>query len=204
VVGIAAQKMVDQFHKPAILVGAGGKGSGRSIEAFHLHDALAQTSQHLLGFGGHAHAAGLRVDPTKLDAFRLALYAHAQAMLTPEDLIPRSHHDGPLALGAMTDATLETLGRAAPFGRANSEPCFLVENVGVKETKVVGKTGEHVQVWFGGSQRAIAFRLAPEAPAMQRQPCDFLITPKLETWNGARRVNLQVRDWRPSTPGGAS
>ncbi len=204
VVGIAAQKMVEQFHKPSILVGAGGKGSGRSIEAFHLHRALAETSAHLLGFGGHAHAAGLRVDPQKLDAFRLALYAHAQAMLTPEDLTPRTHHDGVLPLDALAQSTLDALAPAAPFGRANAEPCFLVPGATLREARVVGKTQEHVSLWFGGSQRGIAFRMAPHLDAMRAQPCDFLITPKEESYQGVRRVSLHVRDWRPAAAQGAA
>ncbi|MBI5497534.1 MAG: single-stranded-DNA-specific exonuclease RecJ [Deltaproteobacteria bacterium] len=198
VVGIAAQKMVEQFHKPSILVGAGGKGSGRSIEAFHLHDALARNAGLLQGFGGHAHAAGLRVDPKKVDAFREAFYSHAMAVLSPEDLLPRSHHDGVLPLAALTDQTVETLARAAPFGRSNAEPCFLVERTAVRDVRPVGKTGEHLQLWFGGNARAIAFRMGPDAAAMQAAPADFLMTPRMETWQGVRRMKLQVRDWRPA------
>lgn len=198
VVGIAAQRMVEAFHKPAILIGAGGKGSGRSIEAFHLHHALSLTSDLLVGFGGHAHAAGLRLDPAKLDAFRSALYAHALDTLTPEHLVPRSHHDGVLPLAAVTQDTMDALLRAAPFGRGNSEPSFLVPSARVASTRVVGKTQEHLQVEFAGGLRGIAFKMAPDADAMRSGPADFLVTPRVEVWKGNSRLGLNVRDWRPA------
>ncbi|HEX8909937.1 MAG TPA: single-stranded-DNA-specific exonuclease RecJ, partial [Anaeromyxobacteraceae bacterium] len=92
VVGIVASRVVERFHRPAVLVGVAngaGKGSGRSIEAFHLHDALTACAGHLQRFGGHKHAAGVTVDPAALPAFRGAFEAFAAAHLADEDLVPR-------------------------------------------------------------------------------------------------------------------
>jgi single-stranded-DNA-specific exonuclease len=198
VVGIAAQKMVEHFHKPAILIGSGGKGSGRSIECFHLHRALAATAEHLIGFGGHAHAAGLRLDPQKLDAFRAALYVQAAAQLTPEDLVPRMQHDGQVGLEDITPARVETLQRAAPFGRGNAEPCFLICAVRPASGRVVG--GHHLQLDLGLGLRGIAFRMADKL-CLVEQDLDMLCSPRLETWNGRRRLSVQVKDMGPAASG---
>ncbi|MEW5848755.1 MAG: single-stranded-DNA-specific exonuclease RecJ [Myxococcota bacterium] len=194
VVGIAAQKMVEQFHRPSVLIGAGGIGSGRSIEAFHLHQALAKTGEHLRGFGGHAHAAGLRIAAQNVDAFRRALYQHASEVLKPEDLTPAAHHDGPLSAEHLTDDTVDTLQRAAPFGRGNAEPCFLLTGLPVAQTRVVGK--DHLQLEFTRNLRGIAFRMAERAEEL-RGPVEFLATPEHNTWRGVRRLNVRVRDFRP-------
>ena len=198
VVGIAAQRMVEHFHRPSILIGAGGKGSGRSIEAFHLLAALNQTRTHLAGFGGHSHAAGLRVEPHNVVAFRQALYAVADAQLTDENMVARSFHDGELTPAQVTPQLMETLGRAAPFGRANTEPSFMVRGVQLAGTRVVGATGEHLQVDFGGSVRGIAFGMAKDQARLQAASADFLFTPRTEHYRGEGRISLHVRAWRPA------
>jgi single-stranded-DNA-specific exonuclease len=195
VVGIAAQKLVERFHRPTILVGAGGVGSGRSIESFHLHNALCCTAEHLRGFGGHAHAAGLRLDPERLPAFRAAFYDHAREHLTPEDLVGKSSHDGALPLGELRDELVEALQRAAPFGRGNQEPCFLWPGVQVASRRVVGDGP--LQVELGGAVKGIAFRLADRA-AMLAGPVDFLGTPEHDHYRGVKRLNLRIRDIRPA------
>ena len=82
--GIVASRIVERFHRPTVLVGVAdgtGKGSGRSIPAFHLHEALAACSVHLERFGGHKHAAGVTIHPDAIPAFREAFERHAAAVL---------------------------------------------------------------------------------------------------------------------------
>ena len=93
VVGIVASRVVERFHRPAVLVGVSdgvGKGSGRSIAAFHLHDALAACAGHLTRFGGHRHAAGVTIDPAAIPAFREAF--EAPRRLGPRRRRPRPAH----------------------------------------------------------------------------------------------------------------
>ena len=98
VVGIVASRLVDRFGRPAVVIGQGGRGSGRSIERYHLYDGLravkAEIGDALAGFGGHAHAAGVRVAAGGIDRFRDALLNHADAALSPTDLRKVAVHDG--------------------------------------------------------------------------------------------------------------
>ena len=104
VVGIVASRVVERFHRPAVLIAlddGAGKGSGRSIEGFHLYDALAACSGHLARFGGHRHAAGVTVERAALAPFRAAFEAHAAAHVgrrRPRPALP----DRRLARGAAT------------------------------------------------------------------------------------------------------
>ena len=93
VIGIVASRLVERFHRPVVLIaGADGewKGSGRSPSAFDLHGGLAACSAHLHRFGGHRAAAGLSIRPENVDAFADAFAAHADSVLTDDDLRPRT------------------------------------------------------------------------------------------------------------------
>ena len=120
VVGIVAARLVERFHRPALVLAETdgvAKGSGRSVEGFHLYDALARCSGHLQKFGGHKHAAGLTLDARTLPAFAEAFEREAQSQLTPEQLEPRVRID------AQLDAARDRLGphrgaaAARPFRR---------------------------------------------------------------------------------------
>ena len=92
VIGIVASRLVERFDRPVVLIAGsqdGWKGSGRSIGRFDLHGALAACSEHLERFGGHRAAAGLSIDPSRIEAFTEAFGAHADAALSDEDLQPR-------------------------------------------------------------------------------------------------------------------
>ena len=112
VVGIVASRVVERFHRPAVLIAledAAGKGSGRSIEGFHLYDALAACSGHLARFGGHRHAAGVTVERAALAPFRAAFEAYAAANVADDDLVPRCRIDGWIEDRDVTERAAEDL-----------------------------------------------------------------------------------------------
>jgi single-stranded-DNA-specific exonuclease len=197
VVGIVASRIVEKFGKPAIVVGEGGRGSGRSIERFHLHEALTAVSSTLSGFGGHAHAAGVRVPPGGLDAFRDAIINHGEQVLAPEDLHRVVVHDGALALEDINENLCAELKRAAPCGRKNPEPVFCFR--GVTPTGVRTLSGGHVKatVAAGRQIEAIAFGVGERA-ALFGGPLDILATPEINEWRGSQTVQLRVRDFVPA------
>ena len=199
VVGIVASRLVDKFGKPAVVVGEGGRGSGRSISAFHLHEALSAVSSTLAGFGGHAHAAGVRVPPGGLDAFRDALSAHAETRLQPSDLARSQIHDGDLSLDDVTFELVEQLQRAAPFGRGNGEPCFRVR--GLRPTAIRALTGGHVKGVVDTRRRveAIAFGAGDRVDDFGGV-VDALCVPEVNEWRGAKTLQLRVRDFAPAEP----
>lgn len=132
VVGIVASRVVGRFHRPAVVLGVENgvaQGSGRSIEAFHLLDALESMRDLFTRFGGHAHAAGLTLPSDSLGAFRERLRAYAAGVLSPEDMQPVVEIDAVLRLTELSDALWLALEQIGPFGMDNRRPLFAVIGV---------------------------------------------------------------------------
>jgi single-stranded-DNA-specific exonuclease len=127
VVGIVASRVMQRFHRPAVVMGMENgiaQGSGRSIEAFHLLDALESMREIFTKFGGHAHAAGLTLPAEAVDAFRARLCAYASARLTPEEMRPVIKVDAVLDLTDVNEDLWSALEQLAPFGMDNARPIF--------------------------------------------------------------------------------
>jgi single-stranded-DNA-specific exonuclease len=127
VVGIVASRIVERFHRPAIVLGVANgvaQGSGRSIEAFHLLEALEGMRELFTRFGGHAHAAGLTLPETSLADFRERLQAWAAERLTPEDMRHTVEVEAVVEFGEVNDALWRALEQIAPFGMGNRQPLF--------------------------------------------------------------------------------
>ncbi len=132
VVGIVASRVVERFHRPVVVLGVENgvaQGSGRSIAAFHLLDALESMRELFTKFGGHAHAAGLTLPESSLDAFRERLCGWAAERLTAEDMRPTVEVDAVVELPEINDALWEALERIAPFGMGNRRPLFAARGV---------------------------------------------------------------------------
>jgi single-stranded-DNA-specific exonuclease len=127
VVGIVASRIVERFHRPAIVLGVANgvaQGSGRSIEAFHLLEALEGMRELFTKFGGHAHAAGLTLPETSLGDFRERLRVWAAERLTAEDLRHTVEVEAVVEFGEVNDALWRALEQIAPFGMGNRQPLF--------------------------------------------------------------------------------
>lgn len=127
VVGIVASRIVERFHRPAIVLGVENgvaQGSGRSIEAFHLLEALEGMRELFTKFGGHAHAAGLTLPESSLAEFRERLRAWAAERLTAEDMQATVEIDAVIEFGEVNDALWRALEQIAPFGMGNRRPLF--------------------------------------------------------------------------------
>jgi single-stranded-DNA-specific exonuclease len=128
VIGIVASKLVDAFHRPAVVIALEdgvAHGSCRSIPGFDILRALEACSSHLARFGGHRMAAGLTLEAGRLKEFRGAMQAHGNEVLAPDDLRPRLRIDAPLSLADIKGALVEEIGRFEPFGLGNHRPVFL-------------------------------------------------------------------------------
>src|SRR6476646_4618466 len=127
VVGIVASRVVEKTGRPALVIARDGEeahGSGRSISAFHLLNALESCHDLFTRFGGHAHAVGFAMPSKDVPALKQRLNAYAQAMLAPEDLLPELTIDAGIPLSSVTPELLNSLGRLEPFGHGNREPVF--------------------------------------------------------------------------------
>ncbi|MCS7033618.1 MAG: DHHA1 domain-containing protein [Phycisphaerae bacterium] len=209
VIGIVASRIVDQFHKPAILVALQeegvGQGSGRSISGFHLAEALAACGDCLESHGGHEMAAGLKLRTERFPEFRAAFLAHAQQVLAPEALMPSLHLDGLAELRAMDEALVSDLQRLGPFGQGNRRPVLCCRDVELAgPPRPVGRDGQHLQLYLrqnGTHRKAIAWRAGNWADRLRAgMKLDLAVEPSINEWNGQRLVEIEVRDLRPACP----
>ncbi len=132
VVGIVASRVVEKTGRPALVVAKDGEeahGSGRSISAFHLLEALESCRGLFTRFGGHAHAVGFALPCASLPELKLRLDTFARGRLTPEDLLPELKIDADITLKDVTPQLLENLRQLEPFGQGNPEPVFASHGV---------------------------------------------------------------------------
>jgi single-stranded-DNA-specific exonuclease len=202
VVGIVASRLVETYWRPVVLLvleGDVAHGSGRSIDEFHLHEALTACSRHLVKYGGHARAAGLRLQRENLQGFTDSFFDVAAAALRPEELAPTIEIDAELELSAVNRALAEELARLAPFGEGNREPLFMARNVEVhSEVRRMGTSGRHLSFWVkqgDASFRATAFGQGDLAEELERvRRCAIAFVPRVNIWRGKMSVEVDVRD----------
>jgi single-stranded-DNA-specific exonuclease len=160
VVGIVASRVVERFHRPAIILGVENgvaQGSGRSIEAFHLLDALEGMRELFTKFGGHAHAAGLTLPESALEEFRGRLRVWAAERLTPEDLVPTVEVDAVIGFGEINDELWRALERIGPFGMGNRRPLFAVRGAQLAGPPQVWKE-KHIRIAARQGGRALVMK----------------------------------------------
>ncbi|MFL5318524.1 MAG: single-stranded-DNA-specific exonuclease RecJ [Myxococcaceae bacterium] len=201
VVGIVASRVVEKYHRPTAVIGVKdgvGKGSARSIEAFHLYDALKNCADHLSRFGGHKHAAGLTVDARMLPAFTEAFEKIAAAQLTEDDLVARCRVDAIVTAQELTESAVEAIQALAPFGNGNPEPVLGVRNVvarpRVLQNKREGGVG-HLKLTLERSPMldVIGFSMADKV-ALTEGPIDLVFQASMDEFRGVRRVSLKLKD----------
>lgn len=207
VIGIVAGRLAEKFHRPVILISLSktrtrpGVGSGRSVPGIHLHQALAACAHHLVRFGGHSQAAGLSIEEESIPAFRHEFCEYVAEQFDAQGEPPELEIDGQFPLGVFSLEVAEQIERLAPFGEGNPRPVLCCENVTLAESpRAVGKGQQHLAFRVrhcGTVMRAVAFgageRLA-ELPL--GQPFDLAFRPVITEFQGLRRVELHVVDWR--------
>jgi single-stranded-DNA-specific exonuclease len=201
VIGIVASRLVERFHRPVVLIaGTEGewKGSGRSLAAFDLHGALAACSGHLARFGGHRAAAGLSIDPARVDAFATAFAAHADAALSEADLHPPTTVDAVVGGDELTLDLCAELGRLAPFGLGNPGVTLLLPTSELAEVATTAD-GKHLRFRVRHRDRpagsAIGFGLGRHLDRARREVrYDVVFRLQENRWNGTVAPQLVVRD----------
>ncbi|MCJ7545016.1 MAG: DHH family phosphoesterase [Phycisphaerae bacterium] len=202
VIGIVASRLVERFHRPAVLIainGEGGQGSARSIAGFHMRDALAACAAHLRTFGGHAMAGGLRIDRQRIEDFAAAFIAYAGRHIDAARLEPTLRVDGETTLPALGYNVVEHLARLAPFGQGNPPPVLAIRGCAVvSPPRRMGRGGGVLSVMLsqnGASMRAVGFgmgELADRLTGVTR--LDVAAEPTIDTFNGRSAAELQLKD----------
>ncbi|MBN1419110.1 MAG: single-stranded-DNA-specific exonuclease RecJ [Planctomycetes bacterium] len=202
VIGIVAARIAEHFQRPTILIslaGERGRGSGRSIPRIHLRDALASCREHLIGFGGHAQAAGIAIDASRVDAFREAF----DRAIPPagEETGEALEIDAEIGLDALCARLIADVDRLAPFGEGNPAPVFFARDLEVVGTpRSMGRASDHLSFYVrqnGVGIRVVAFGRADlSLPLARAGRCDVVFRPALNTFHGERTIEMRLVDIR--------
>jgi single-stranded-DNA-specific exonuclease len=212
VIGIVASRIAEHFQKPVILIAlpAGdqpGQGSARTFGSLDLHAALTACGGDLLTFGGHRAAAGLRIAPDRIAAFREAfcLYVDRNQRIDHEHVELRI--DAEVRLADLTIKAVDELERLGPFGRANPRPVLASTRVELAEPpRKMGEGERHLNLrvrHYGKVLRAIAFgraEWADEIAAVQG-PFSICFAAGINRFRGQANVELQLLDWQTHSSG---
>ncbi|MCW5935692.1 MAG: single-stranded-DNA-specific exonuclease RecJ [Fimbriimonadaceae bacterium] len=198
-VGLIAGRLVERFRRPAFaatIVGEVAKGSARSIDGFHLKEALDAHRSHILGGGGHAMAAGFSLDVSRQEEFAAALEAYGAGFLTAEHFRRKLVADCEIDPKEAGAKAFEAVRPLMPFGTANPEPSFVCRRVRFQEVTATRKP-EHVRVKLqttDGLRQAMAFHIGERAT--QKHGCDADIVFHIEEnkYNGRTSVRWKICD----------
>ncbi len=205
VVGIVANRLVDRYHKPTIMLSEGEdgilRGSARSVEGLHITDAIAAQKRILLGFGGHPMAAGMSLTKENLSVFRKGLSQAVEKQLgSIAHREPTLQIDAWLTLDEIHLELASALEMLAPFGAGNPSLKLATRNVKLKSRTTIGKAREHLKLWVedeSGNVRDIlwwggAGEEMPETGSM----FDIAYSLRASTFRGERQVSLQFEEFR--------
>jgi len=208
VIGIVAGRLAEKHHRPVVLISLDqmgtrpGIGSARSVPGFDLHAALESCDECLLAHGGHAAAAGLRIDEERIDAFRTAFCEVAAAEINQQQRVADLLIDAEFPLSAFTAKTVGQIERLAPFGQHNARPLLCATGATLEgQPKTIGAGGRHLSLRLaqhGVSFRAVAFGQAEWAEPMLalQRPFDIAFRPVINNYQGRQNVELHLVDWR--------
>lgn len=205
VIGIVASRLVEFYHRPTILVAFGeefAQGSARSVPGFDIYEAIRDSSDGLIGFGGHHAAAGVRMTEAHFPRFAELFDERCRIGLTPELRQRELAIDAEVPLPMLTLRVVEELERLEPHGMGNPRPLFLATGARVVgDPRAVGERKNHLQLKLGQGAavlKAIGWNLAEKGKDLAHgAPCDVVFHPSIDDWNGFRRVQLEIRDFAP-------
>ena len=204
VIGIVASKLVDRLNKPVVMIaldGDYGQGSARSIEGYDINEGLTYCKDYLLSYGGHAMAAGLRIEAGKVMHFMKALQEHASRYLSDRESAPI------LKIDAMADpAELDLnfvwqMNQLGPFGHGNPRPVLATDFVELVGTpRCIGQNGKHLTFsikWGERVFRIIAFNQAKQyEKLLDYRRCQIAFEPIVDEYRGGKCIQLRAKNIR--------
>jgi single-stranded-DNA-specific exonuclease len=208
VVGIVASRIIESYYKPTIVLTEEDgilSGSVRSIEGIDVYDMLAACEKHLIQFGGHSMAAGLKLNSENFIAFREA-FDKAVRTFTNNTRIERCHlYDTEIQFDEINFSLYESLQPLEPHGPENMRPVFFSKNItNARFTKLVGAHADHLQLHVkqagnNAEMKGIAFKMADWVfPILEGKEIDLLFQLNENVWNGQSSIQLEVLDIRLS------
>jgi single-stranded-DNA-specific exonuclease len=210
VIGIVASRLVERYNRPVVLISAPpggiGRGSGRSIERCNITHAIAAQAGILLGYGGHAIAAGLSLQTEHISQFHQAFIRTVSEMLAGQLPEPELQIDAYIPLSDLTPGLVMDLERLAPFGAGNPAPTLTSRGLRLSGRSKVGRGDEHVQlivedeqgnqgrvIWWQGASWEI-----PEA-VLEGGSFDLAYHARMANYRGSREIQIEYVDLRTQT-----
>lgn len=203
--GIVAGRLRERYHRPTIVLTRGEesvKGSGRSIEGYHMFESLVEVQELLLKFGGHPMAAGLSLNEAAVDLFRKRLNENARKKLTEADLVEKVWIDVALPFEYIDEPLIQELHILEPFGQGNEKPQFAQRHLKIRSARVAGKLRNVVMLslasdsgtvmearWFGEGDRFME----------EMGDCSFMDAiyyPEINEYNGRRSIQVMIKQYR--------
>jgi len=200
VLGIVASRIVDKYYRPTVVISVEdgmGTGSARSVDGFHLHEALSSCSALLDNFGGHKRAAGLRLKHGNIGTFRQAMNDFAQQVLTLDKFVPALEIDGEIPLSIIDLKLMETISSMEPHGEGNPAPVFCSRGLTVKSPpSLMGK--DTIKFWVSDGVKtisAVGFGMGSFKDMVNvGAKVDLAYTLSIDDWNKAPTVQLMLKD----------
>ena len=201
--GIIAGRLREHFHKPSFVLTRGeqsAKGSGRSIEAYHMYQGLCEVSDLLVKFGGHPMAAGLSIEESDIDEFRRRLNENAK--LTEDDFVPQIWIDVPMPFAYVNEKIVDELKGLEPFGQGNEKPLFAQKSLTIRNVRVLGKNRNVVKMNlvtntghpFDGLLFADGDRFLEEQTG--QNTIDMIYYPDVNEYNGTRTLQAIIKNYK--------
>ena len=201
--GIIAGRLREHFNKPSFVLTRGeimAKGSGRSIEQYHMYQGLCGVADLLAKFGGHPMAAGLSLEEKNIDEFRRQL--NAKADLSAEDFVPRIWIDVPMPFEYVNEKIVQELKELEPFGQGNEKPLFAQKGLMIRNSRVLGKNRNVVKMNLvtdtGHPVDGLLFtdgdRFLEEQAG--RNLIDMTYYPDVNEYNGTRTLQAVIKNYK--------
>lgn len=207
VIGIAASRIAELYHRPTILFSMSGdelKGSARSIDDVSIYDALKATSSYFSRFGGHAKAAGLTMKRELLPSFTKSLNEYLSAAYPSDVFIRKKYYEFDIPVSGITPNLVREMDRLAPFGEDNPAPIFHSKRLLLHHLRRFGQDGRHLKMEVqDGSHgcEAVFFSAGRQFDRLlSAERTEILFTPYINTWNGREALQLRVSSAKPELP----
>lgn len=203
--GIVAGRIRERYYKPTFILTKaeeGLKGSGRSIESFHMYEELNKCKHLLTKFGGHKLAAGLSLEEDKLEQFRMSI--NQNATLTEDDLTPKVAIDIQLPFAYVNEELVEQLELLAPFGKGNTKPIFVEKDLEILSHQILGKNQNVLKlrvrdgngnvmdaIYFGDATRFLAYY-----EERKGEKAAFTYYPSVNEYMGRKSLQIVIQNFR--------
>ncbi|MDA2922545.1 single-stranded-DNA-specific exonuclease RecJ [Patescibacteria group bacterium AH-259-L07] len=202
--GLMANRLVDYYHRPTIIVNhreTGIKGSGRSVPGFNLFEALSKIGHYFIDFGGHPQAIGFNFkNIDELDDFKQDIYKIGEKELQADRLVSKLLIDTEISLDDIDWDFYEVLSKFEPFGDGNPQPYFLLKNIPLKNVTAVGRNGQHYRLLVGEDNRKMIYFNGKDRvkQVTTGDHVDIVVELSINFFNGRQELQIKVIDLKKS------